>query len=52
MAVYPVTNETVLQSSLGLEEEALLDLEVAARLPPAGTAVKLVIEVPATKGDE
>jgi outer membrane protein assembly factor BamB len=53
VTVYPVTNETVLQSSLGLEEEALLNLEVASRLPPVGTPVKLVIELPAGgKGEE
>ncbi len=44
VTLFPVTRETVLQSSLGPEAEPLLDLEVASSLPPPGTAVKLVIE--------
>lgn len=45
IAVYPVTDETVCQTSLTMKEEKYLKLEAnAAALPPAGTPVKLVLE--------
>jgi hypothetical protein len=45
IAVYPVTDETVCQSSLTMKEEKFLKLETnAAVLPKEGTAVKLVLE--------
>lgn len=49
IALFPVTDETVLQTSLTMKEEKYLKLEVNAEaLPPPGTPVKLVIEaVPA-----
>jgi len=46
IAVFPVTNETVLQSSLSMKEEKYLKLETNKKLLPAeGTAVKLVLEL-------
>jgi hypothetical protein len=46
IVIYPVTNETVLQSSLTMKEEKYLKLEVNPdALPREGTAVKLVLEV-------
>ena len=45
IAIYPVTDETVLQTSLTMKEEKYLKLEVdTAILPKEGTAVKLIIE--------
>lgn len=45
IAVYPVTDETVCQTSLTMKEEKYLKLETnAAVLPPAGTPVKLILE--------
>lgn len=47
IAVFPVTNETVFQTSFTIKEEKFVKLETnKAILPPEGTAVKLVIEVP------
>lgn len=46
VAIYPVTNETVCQSSLTMKEEKFLKLDVdPALIPKEGTAVKLIIEV-------
>ncbi len=42
--IYPVTAETVLQSTLDMEAESLLTLEVSPRLPAVGTRATLVIE--------
>jgi hypothetical protein len=48
IAIYPVTDETVCQSSLTMKEEKYLKLETnAAVLPKEGTPVKLVIEAAA-----
>jgi hypothetical protein len=48
IAVFPVTDETVFQSSLTLKEEKYVKLETNRKLlPPIGTPVKLVIVVPA-----
>ncbi len=48
LALFPVTDETVFQTSLTMKEEKYLKLDVNRdALPPAGTPVKLVIEVPA-----
>jgi hypothetical protein len=48
IAIFPVTNETVFQSNLTMKEEKYVKLETDKRLlPPEGTPVKLVIEVPA-----
>ena len=45
IAVFPVTNETVMQSPLPLKDSKFLKLETNKQLLPAeGTAVKLVIE--------
>ncbi len=45
IAVYPVTDETVCQTSLTMKEEKYLKLETnAAVLPPVGTPVKLILE--------
>jgi hypothetical protein len=46
IAIYPVTDETVCQSSLTMKEEKFLKLEVDKELmPKEGTAIKLIIEV-------
>lgn len=46
IAVFPVTDETVLQSSLTMKEEKYLKLDVNKDvLPKEGEAVKLVLEV-------
>ena len=46
IAVFPVTDETVLQSSLTMKEEKYLKLEVNKDvLPKEGEPVKLVLEV-------
>ena len=48
IAVYPVTEKTVCQTSLTLKEEKFLKLETNKEaLPKEGTEVKLVLEVPA-----
>jgi hypothetical protein len=45
IAIYPVTNETVCQTSLTMKDEKYLKLEVNAELmPKEGTPVKLIIE--------
>jgi hypothetical protein len=45
IAIYPVTNETVCQTSLTMKEEKYLKLEVDSTvLPKEGTPVKLIIE--------
>lgn len=47
IAIFPVTDETVFQSSLTLKDEKLIKLETNPKvLPEIGTAVKLLIEVP------
>jgi len=46
-AVFPVTPESVFQSSLSLKDEKFVKLEVTDRLPKVGTLVNLVIVVPA-----
>ncbi len=47
IAIFPVTDETVLQTNLTLKEEKFLKLETNRNLLPAiGTPVKLVIEAP------
>ena len=46
IAIYPVTDETVCQTTLTMKEEKYLKLDVdAALLPKEGTAVKLILEV-------
>jgi hypothetical protein len=48
IAIFPVTNETVFQSNLTMKEEKYVKLETNAKLlPKEGTAVKLILEVPA-----
>lgn len=45
IAIYPVTDETVCQTSLTMKDEKFLKLDVdTSILPKEGTAVKLVIE--------
>jgi hypothetical protein len=47
IAIFPVTDETVLQTNLTLKEEKFLKLETNdSVLPKIGTPVKLVIEAP------
>ena len=46
IAIFPVTAETVFQSSLSLKDEKYVKLETNKKLPKVGTAVKLVIVVP------
>ena len=47
IAVFPVTDETVFQSSLTMKDEPLVKLETNTKVLPAeGTEVKLVIELP------
>jgi hypothetical protein len=46
IAIFPVTNETVFQSSLTMADEPSLKLETDKTLLPAeGTAVTLVIRI-------
>ena len=50
IALFPVTDETVLQTSLTMKEEKYLKLEVNTEvLPKEGTPVKLVIEAAGSK---
>lgn len=45
ITVYPVSDETVCQTSLTMKDEKYLKLETnIAALPPAGTPVKLILE--------
>jgi len=47
ISIFPVTDETVFQTNLTMKEEKYLKLETDTKLlPPVGTPVKLVIEVP------
>lgn len=46
IAIFPVTRETVFQTSLSIENEKFMKLEVNTKaMPKEGTPVKLVIEV-------
>lgn len=50
IAIFPVTHETVFQSSLTLKEEKYVKLETnKLLLPKEGTPVKLILQVPASK---
>jgi hypothetical protein len=50
IAIFPVTDQTVFQTSLTMAEEKFLKLELNTKvLPKEGTAVKLVIELAKTK---
>src|SRR5205807_8207278 len=50
ISIFPVTNETVLQTSLTWDDEKYLKLETDKKLlPKEGTPVKLVLEVLAKK---
>ena len=50
IAIFPVTDQTVFQTSLTMAEEKYLKLEINTKLmPKEGTAVKLVIELPPVK---
>ena len=49
IAIFPVTNETVLQTSLKFDDQHFLDLQPDQKLPKVGTSVKLILEVPAGK---
>jgi hypothetical protein len=47
IAIFPVTDQTVMQTNLTLKEEKFLKLETNPKVvPKEGTPVKLVIEVP------
>jgi len=48
MVVFPVSNQTVLQTNLSMQYERFMKLETNAKaLPKEGTPVKLVLEAPA-----
>lgn len=48
ISIFPVTDQTVLQTNYSMEYEGIMKLETNTQvLPPPGTVVKLVIEVPA-----
>jgi hypothetical protein len=48
IAIFPVTDQTVMQTNYSMEYEGIMKLETNTKvLPPEGTVVKLVIEVPA-----
>jgi hypothetical protein len=50
IAIFPVTDQTVFQTSLDLKDEKYLKLETDKKvLPKEGTLVKLVLEIPAGK---
>jgi hypothetical protein len=50
IVIFPVTNATVLQTNLTMEFERYMKLETNEKaLPPVGTPVKLILEVPAKK---
>ncbi len=50
IVIFPVSNSTVLQTNLTMEYERFMKLETNTKaLPPVGTPVKLVLEVPAGK---
>jgi hypothetical protein len=50
IAIFPVTKETVFQTSLQIENEKFMKLEVNAKtMPKEGTQVKLVIDVSGKK---
>lgn len=46
ITIFPVTADTVFQSSLSLADEKYVKLETNAKLPAVGTVVNLVIVVP------
>lgn len=46
ISIFPVTNQTVIQTSLTMKEEKYLKLETNTKLlPKEGTAIKLILEV-------
>ena len=48
ISIFPVTNETVFQTNLTMKEEKYVKLDTNKKLlPKEGTAVKLILEVPA-----
>src|SRR5262249_38800136 len=50
MAIFPVTNQTVLQTEMTMKYEGVMKLELNTKvLPKEGTPVKLVIEVAGKK---
>jgi hypothetical protein len=50
IAIFPVTNQTVLQTNLTMEYERFLKLETNPKvLPKVGSPVKLILEVPPSK---
>ncbi len=54
VTIFPVTDETVFQSTLGMDAEALFSLEVAGILPPVGSTARLLIEpvqLPGKRGE-
>jgi hypothetical protein len=46
IAIFPVTNETVIQSELTMKDEPVIKLELSKSLPKEGTPARLVIVVP------
>jgi hypothetical protein len=49
ISIFPVTNQTVFQTNLTMKEEKYVKLETNKLVPKVGTAVKLIIEVPAAR---
>ena len=50
VTLFPVSDQTVIQSNLTKQDDQLLDIEINKKvLPPEGAAVKLIIEAPAAK---
>jgi hypothetical protein len=48
ISIFPVTNETVFQTNLTMKDEKYVKLETNRKLlPKEGTAVKLILEIPA-----
>jgi hypothetical protein len=45
IAIFPVTKETVFQTSLEIENEKFVKMEVSKAMPKEGTPVKLVLQV-------
>jgi hypothetical protein len=51
IAIFPVTDQTVLQTNLTMKEEKYVKLETNKKLlPKEGTPVRLILEVPAGAG--
>jgi len=50
ISVFPVTDQTVFQTQMTMKEEKFIKMETNTKLlPPVGTPVKLIIQVPESK---